>query len=444
MISLSGPTLIVLAALLTAGLLTGCFFCLMALRRERRQYFLLSVRDEQRQSEITRLEQTTDRLRAERNELIVENRDLTMKIGSLQTSLSDAKKQADERQALLESTRKQLEQDFQILAERIFTEKGRVLSQKHCVELKTLLHPVREQIGEFKKKVEDVYDRESRDRISLVNEIEHLKKLNMRMSEDAVNLTSALKGQSKTQGLWGEMILERLLEDSGLRRGHEFDTQVGLKDTNDQTRLPDVIVRLPGGREIIIDSKVSLKAFEQASRAEDPKVRDQHLRDHLDSLKKHIKNLAAKEYHLLQGMNSPDFVLLFIPTEGAFQAAVTREPELLTRAMRKKIILTSPSTLLAVLRIVHHMWRQEEQGRNSLAIAKQAGNIYDKVIGFVEAFEEIGSRLDQTCDAWQVARKRLTSGKGNLISRTETLRKLGVQSNKTMPSSLSTSTDQEE
>jgi len=432
----SNTTLLILAGLALAGLALTCFYSISALRRARRRLLLCSAREEQQQNELAMLEQTATRLRSERSALQDENRDLTGQLAALQTALAAAEKQADTGRTLLEATRKQLESDFQILADRIFTEKGQILSQKHQTALETLLNPVREQLGEFKKKVEDVYDRESRDRISLVKEIEHLKTLNQQIGKDAVNLTNALKGQNKVQGLWGEMILERLLEDSGLQRGHEFDTQVGLKDKNGRTRLPDVIIHLPKGRDIIIDAKVSLAAFEQASRAETPEERQHYLQDHLDSLKKHIHSLAGKEYHLLPGVNCPDFVLLFMPTEGAFQTAVSREPELLTEAMRKKIILASPSTLLAILRTINHMWRQEEQNRNSLAIAKQAGNLYDKFIGFVEALEEVGGRLNQTVEAWQLARKRLTSGKGNLISRAEALRKLGVQNTKRLPSSV--------
>ncbi len=432
----SNTTLLILAGLAVTGLAWACFYSVASLRRARRRLLLCSARAEQQQNELTMLEHTVTRLRHERTVLQDENRDLASRLAALQTALTAAEKQADTGRTLLEATRKQLESDFQILADRIFTEKGQILSQKHQAALAALLNPVREQLGEFKKKVEDVYDRESRDRISLVKEIEHLKTLNLQISQDAVNLTNALKGRNKTQGLWGEMILERLLEDSGLHRGHEFDTQVGLKDKNGRTRLPDVIIHLPRGRDIIIDAKVSLAAFEQASRTENHEKRQQYLREHLDSLKKHIHSLAGKEYHRLPGVNCPDFVLLFMPTEGAFQTAVSQEPGLLTEAMRKKIILASPSTLLAILRIINHMWRQEEQNHNSLAIAKQAGNLYDKFIGFVEAFEEVGGRLNQTVDAWQLARKRLTSGKGNLISRAEALKKLGVPNSKDLPSSM--------
>ncbi|HER63324.1 MAG TPA: DNA recombination protein RmuC, partial [Desulfobacteraceae bacterium] len=241
---------------------------------------------------------------------------------------------------------------------------------------------------------------------------------------------------SKVQGLWGEMILEHLLENSGLKQGYEFEVQVPLRDKNGQSRMPDVLVRLPGDREVVIDAKVSLKAYEKMCRTDDRDEEKRFIQQHVDSIRQHIRGLADKEYHRLEGINSLDFTILFIPTEGAFQSAISSEPQLLTSAMQKKIILASPSTLLAILRTVHHLWRQEEQTRNSLAIAKQAGNLYDKFIGFLESFEDIGTRLQQTHSAWEVARTRLVSGRGNLVSRSETLKDLGVQSSKTLPSSI--------
>ncbi|HEJ83383.1 MAG TPA: DNA recombination protein RmuC [Desulfobacteraceae bacterium] len=380
--------------------------------------------------------QNCERLRNERNRRYEENNGLAVDLAALRTKLEEKNRQAAAADQLMAETRAEMEKNFQILAERIFTEKGTRITLQHQEELTRLLRPLREQMGEFKKKVEDVYDRETRDRVSLVKEIEHLKSLNLQISEDAVNLTRALKGQSKVQGLWGEMILEHLLENSGLKQGYEFEVQVPLRDKNGQSRMPDVLVRLPGDREVVIDAKVSLKAYEKMCRTDDRDEEKRFIQQHVDSIRQHIRGLADKEYHRLEGINSLDFTILFIPTEGAFQSAISSEPQLLTSAMQKKIILASPSTLLAILRTVHHLWRQEEQTRNSLAIAKQAGNLYDKFIGFLESFEEIGTRLQQTHSAWEVARTRLVSGRGNLVSRAETLKELGVQSSKTLPSSI--------
>jgi DNA recombination protein RmuC len=435
---LNNITLLALAFTLAGFLFLALLVSLSALRRERNNGILLGVRAEMHTGETATLTQTCDRLRAERHQLHEENRALTAELAVLQAMLEEKNNQVAARNELLESTRADMEKNFQILAERIFTEKGATLTRSHQEELARLLQPVREQLGDFKKKVEDVYDLETRDRVSLGKEIEHLKTLNQRISEDALNLTNALKGQSKVQGLWGEMILEHLLENSGLKAGHEFEVQVSLKDKNGQPRMPDVLVRLPRGREVIIDAKVSLKAYERMCRTDDRDEERRCTQQHIDSIRQHIRGLAAKQYHLLEGINSLDFIVLFVPTEGAFQTAVTTDPELLTTAMQKKIILASPSTLMAILRIIHHLWRQEDQTRNSLAIAKQAGNLYDKFIGFLESFEEIGVRLHQTRSAWEVARNRLVAGKGNLVSRAEGLKELGVQSNKTLPASIQT------
>ena len=264
------------------------------------------------------LEEACERLRTERGELSAANRDLITRASSLETALQEAHRQKEMHHTLLEGTRREMEKDFLILAEKIFSEKSKTVTTRHLEDLQNLLFPVREQLADFRKKVEDVYDRESRDRISLANEIEHLKKLNLQISEDAVNLTSALKGQSKVQGMWGEMVLERLLEACGLQRGREFDTQIMLNDAGGQSRFPDVLVRLPQGRTIVIDAKVSLKSFEKACRADNDPEHEHHLQAHLDSMKRHITGLAAKEYHLLDGLNCPDFVILFLPTEGLF------------------------------------------------------------------------------------------------------------------------------
>ena len=326
-----------------------------------------------------------------------------------------------------------MEDDFGNLSRKVLAEQGRVLRVQHTDGLETLLLPVRDQLDGFKKKVEDVYDRETRDRVSLIKEIEHLKNLNERISRDAVNLTQALQGTNKLQGQWGEMVLERLLEESGLRSGREFETQVSIRDEQGKLKQPDVIIHLPGKRDVIIDAKVSLNSYLEACRTGDADKQELHLKSHLASLQKHISGLSSKQYQQLPGLTTVDFVLLFIPVEGAFQAAVTGKPDLLSQAMRRRVVIAGPSTLLAILRTIHHMWRLDEQGRNGLVIAKEAGNLYDKFVGFVEAFTEVGIRLDQAKQSWQMAEKRLATGKGNLISRAASLKKLGVQPGKELP-----------
>lgn len=419
-----------------AFLIVLCF--LLAFNRSQRRQWTLALRLERLQEQSRSYDTETQRLRAERNELARECRKLDANNASLQTACNAMQQQIQERNALLNETRKQIEQDFQFLAGKIINEKGELLSRQHESALTLLLRPFHDQLLEFKKKVEEVYDRDSRDRVSMTKEIEHLKQLNRQVSADAANLTEALRGGNKLQGQWGEMILTRLLEASGLRSGTEFAVQVSLK-THDGTILqPDVLVYLPENRTVIIDAKVSLKAFTEAHNTRDDAHKQQQVKLHLDSIKRQINLLAGKQYQQLTGAGSLDFVLLFIPIEGAFQLAVEIEPEILTSAMQRKVILASPSTLLAILRTVHHLWRMDEQNRNSLVIAKQAGNLYDKFVGFAESFEEIGLRLNQTQQAWHTARNRLSTGQGNLIARTESLKNLGVQSNKQLPDSLKT------
>lgn len=417
---------------------TSWLITLLKLGREKRHILLQSFRLKQQLKDQEYQHETIQRLRSERTALLVENKELCAQVASLQTSLTEAGKQADNFQMLLNSTQEQMNQKFQLMAEKIFTEKNQALTIQSSSGLETILKPVREQIADFKKKIEDVYDRESRDRISLSKEIEHLKTLNERISDDAVNLTNALKGRNKLQGFWGEMILEKLLEDSGLRAGHEYIVQKGLKDEHGKEFRPDVIIQLPGERHIIVDSKVSIIAFERACKTDDPTQREQLLNHHLDSIKKHTQDLSGKNYHRLNGIKSPDFVLLFMPVESAFQAALATDPTLTTWMGRKKVVLASPSTLLAILRTINHIWRQDEQSRNGLLIAQQAGSLYDKVIGFLEVFEEIGLRLDQSYKSWKTAKNRLMSGRGNIISKAEALKKLGVQTEKTIPKNLST------
>jgi DNA recombination protein RmuC len=284
--------------------------------------------------------------------------------------------------------------------------------------------------------VEDVYDKESKDRVSLLNEIIHLKTLNERISEDAVNLTNALKGQSKTRGSWGEMILERVLEESGLQKGREYEVQTMYASEEGQRRHPDVIVHLPEGKDIVIDSKVSLTAYEKYCTAGTEETRDKRLKEHIISIRTHIKSLSEKRYEDLEGIRTLDFVLMFLPIEGAFWTAIESEQGLFNEAFDKNIMLVSPSTLLATLRIINNIWRYEDQNKNALIIAKKAGDLYDKFVGFIEALDDVGQKIDKARESYQTARNRLTDGRGNLIKRSEELRQLGVKAQKELPAEL--------
>jgi DNA recombination protein RmuC len=326
--------------------------------------------------------------------------------------------------------RHQQEEQVELLAHKVLLEQGRVMREQHSEGLSQLLGPMREQLADFKKRVEENHTQDLRDRITLLKEIELLRSLNEGLSREAAELTTALQGSSKMQGVWGEMILERILEESGLRPGKEFATQVSHRDEQGKLKQPDVLLYLPENRVVIIDSKVSLKSYLAACRSTDAKEQGEHVKQHLLSIQKHISSLSSKQYQNLPGLTSLDFVLLFMPVEGAFQMAVSTKPELLSEALQRRVVLTSPSTLFAILRTIHHLWRIDEQNRNSETIAQEAGKLYDKLVGFMEAFTEIGTRLDQAQQSWNLADKRLRSGQGNLLQRAENLKGLGVQSSK--------------
>ncbi len=385
----------------------------------------------------------------EKRQKEVQIESLQSSIASLKAGLAEAeanreqeKKQFQEKIVLLNDARDRLKEEFENLANRIFEEKSKTFSQINRENMDGIVKPLREQLGDFRKKVEDVYDRESRDRVSLYNEISHLKDLNRQISQDAVNLTNALKGDSKTQGTWGEVILERVLEESGLVKGREYDAQVNLKDADGRRYQPDIVVHLPDKKDVIIDAKVSLKAWEQYCSAETEQDREKAFRAHLDSIRLHIKGLSAKQYEELEAVRSLDFILMFIPIEPAFTAALESDRGLFAEAFGKNIMVVSPTTLLITLRTIQNIWRYEYQNQNAEEIAKRAGELYDKFVGFVDALTDVGKQLEKAGDAYETAVGRLSTGKGNLIRRAEALKELGVQSKKNLSTELVERADQ--
>jgi DNA recombination protein RmuC len=357
-------------------------------------------------------------------------------LARLQERLEQESRTAEEKLELLKGARKELGEEFNNLANRIFDEKSKRLLETNRDTLKTTLDPLKTQIKDFRKKVEDVYDKESRDRVSLMHELGNLKELNQRMSEDAVNLTRALKGDKKAQGNWGEVVLERVLEESGLRKGHEYETQFSAVSEDGQRRQPDVVVRLPEGKDIIIDSKVSLVDYERYVTADDELEKQQALAAHVAAIKQHIAGLSIKEYEKLEGLRSLDFVLLFIPIESAFMAAFDSDPSMFRTAYDKQIIVVGPTTLLATLRTVQTIWRYEHQNRNAERIASQAGKIHDQFALVLESLQEVGKHLDKAQDAWGKTRERLRSGRGNLVKRVQDLEKMGARTKKQLPAGM--------
>lgn len=373
------------------------------------------------------LEYTTQR---DNNQLLREQ------AAELKTTLEYEKKQTSEKLVLLENAKERMSTEFKNIANEIFENKQKVFSERSREQLDGLLKPLSERIKDFEKKVDETYDKESKERFSLAKEVKNLQRLNARISQDAINLTNALKGQSKTQGTWGEIILERVLEKSGLEKGREYEVQVSLKNEDGRRLQPDVIVHLPGGKHVIIDSKVSLTAYERYCSVDDEAEKNRELNLHIQSLRSHIKGLGDKDYQKIESVKSLDFVLLFIPIEAAFSLAVQHDGDLFGEAFDKNIVLVAPSTLLATLRTIQNIWRYEQQNRNAQKIATTAGRLYDKFVNFVQDVEEIGSRIDAAQKAYDKAHNKLVSGRGNLINRAEGMRELGVKVSKSLPQHL--------
>ena len=362
--------------------------------------------------------------------------ELTTANGVLEQRLTGQQVQHEGQLKLMQDAKQTFGQEFENLANRIFEDKQTKFAQQNKEALEVTLSPLRRDIGDFRKQVESAYDKENADRNKLVGQISELQKQTLQISADAVSLANALRGDNKAQGNWGEFVLEKLLEDSGLTNGREYDTQVALKDDTGKRRNPDVIIHLPEGRDIVIDAKVSLVDYERYFHASDEDKKQQCLRQHLLSMRAHVKGLSGKDYESLGGVNSLDFVLIFVPIESAFMLALDHDPEMMRDAYDRGIILVSPSTLMVTLRTIKNLWRYADQNRNAQLIADKAGALYDQFVSYVEALDEVGKHLDKSKDAWENARKRLTSGRGNLVRRTEELKKLGAKTKKNLPDDL--------
>ncbi len=359
-----------------------------------------------------------------------------VKIAELQTLLEDERKLTHEKIALLEKAEENMTTAFENISTRIIEEKSKKFTEQNKQNIGEILNPLREQLGDFRKKIEDVYDKETRDRVSLFNEITSLKSLNEQMSKDAINLTRALKGESKTRGNWGEVILQRVLEDSGLKNGREYEAQESYRDEHGKLFYPDVVVHLPDNKDVVIDSKISLNAYEKFCSSEDSEEQKQALTEHLNAIRTHVSDLEDKNYDELVKINSLDMVLMFVPIEPALMLAFEQDKNLYHDAFKRGIILVSPTTLHMTLRIIHNMWRYEYQNKNAQEIAKRAGDMYDKFVGFVDALEDVGDKLDKAQSAYQTAHNRLVDGKGNLVGRAEAIRKLGLQTNKKLDKAI--------
>lgn len=350
--------------------------------------------------------------------------------------LNAERRQAQDKIELLQQAREALSDQFKALAAEILEEKSRRFAEQNQASLGALLDPLRTRLQEFQGKVEEVYVQEGKDRSALAEQVRQLMELNRALGQDAKNLTRALKGSVKAQGNWGELVLERVLEASGLRKGAEYHTQESHTRADGSRAQPDVVIHLPEDRHLVVDAKVSLTAYEGYVVAEDDAERQLAIRRHLDSVRAHIKGLAERNYQQLYGLGSLDFVLMFVPIEPAFMLAVTHDDSLFMDAWQKNVLLVSPSTLLFVVRTVAHLWRQEAQNRNAQEIARRGAELYDKLAGFVDDLDTVGTRLAQAQKSFDAAYGKFTRGRGNLIRQAEMLRELGVKPAKTLATGL--------
>lgn len=353
------------------------------------------------------------------------------KNSSLEEKLTFMKNSFEEKLALLEESKKQMKLEFENLANRLFDEN----SKKSNTNLDHVLKPFKEQLEGFGKRVNDIYNDETKQRSSLLTEIKTLKDLNNQISSDALNLTKALKGENKTQGDWGEMILSKILEQTGLREGIEYSTQGSYTNEEGKRLRPDVIVHLPQEKDIVIDSKVSLVSYTNYIEAQSDDEKLRHTKELTKSIHAHIKGLSVKKYEDIKDVNSLDFVLLFIPLEGAFMLSASHDNNLFKIAFEHNIMLVSPSTLFVTLRTIENIWRYEHQNENALLISKKAADLYDKFAGFVKDIEDIGTNLTRTSKAYESAVNKLSSGKGNLLRRSEEFIELGVKAKKKIETS---------
>jgi len=355
---------------------------------------------------------------------------------SLRVRLELEEKQFEEKLTLLNESRDELGSAFKNIANEIFEDRSKKFASANKESLSAILSPLEEKIQTFEKRVEETYINESKERFALTNQIENLQKLNARISEDAVNLTNALTADNKVQGTWGEMALEKILDISGLVKGREYDIQVSLKEEGGGRAQPDVVVHLPESRDIIIDSKVSLKAWVSYCGAETASIKAEASKSLVESVRNHVKLLSNKDYQNLEGVNSLDYVFLFMPIEAAYAKAIQEDKDLFQFAFDRNIIFVVPTTLLTTLKTVQNLWRLAQQNQNANEIAKRAGALYDKFVAFVGDLDDVGQRIESTRVSFDRARSKLATGKGNLIRRAETLKELGAKTSKKQSSEL--------
>lgn len=376
---------------------------------------------EDKNFQLNELKQELNNERDKSYNYIEEIKNYRSQISMLETQLKEQKTAMQDKLELLQNSEAKLKTEFENLANKIFEDNSKKLNERNQESLNTVLNPVREQLKDFKQKVEDVYDKESTARGALQNELKTLKELNQKMSIEAHNLTNALRSSTKQQGIWGEMVLENVLEKSGLREGLEYIREKHTTDNEGKAYRPDVVVKLPDNRDIIIDAKTSLFAYNDYMAA-DEEHKQSHLKAHVRSIREHIKGLANKSYENLKGINSLDFIFMFIPIEGALLLALESDMNLYDEAFKQKIILVSPTTLLVALRAVENTWRYEKQAQSITDIYSRAEELYKKFVGFVDDLEKVGKSINDANKSYENAFNKLKMGRGNLIGQVEKLK----------------------
>lgn len=432
--------LLILLLGLGIGLIIGRLLAKMNASKE----FTAFQREQSRLEErINQLHQNNQQLTKDKGELQDEikfiqreKEQLITKNTSLEEQLKNLREKLEENKTEIENLQEKFTKEFENLANKILDEKATKFTNQNKENIKNILEPLEKKIQSFEKKVTDSDEKRAGFQSALKTQLENLKQMNQQMSKETINLTKALKGDSKSQGNWGELVLERVLEKSGLEKDREYFVQQSFVQDGGRRVLPDVVIHLPDSKKMIIDSKVSLTAYEQYINEEDENIRGSHLKEHLNSLKRHIEQLSAKKYEDLYEIESPDFVLLFVPIETAFSVATNEDSSIYNRAFEKNIVIVTPSTLLATLRTIDTMWTNEKQQRNAIEIARQAGALYDKFNGLLQDLIAVGKRIDDSKKEYSNAMNKLVEGRGNLIVSVEKLKKMGAKAKKALPENI--------
>ncbi len=385
---------------------------------------------------LGKYEQQKNALEQQLEQLRQQNGQQNSTITKLQTEFEQEQKTSAEKLAFLDEAKTKLSNEFKVLANQIFDAKQGQMTESGKIALDSIIKPMQKDMSEFRARIEQVHKDDTEARISLAHHLKDLKTLNQQMSQDALNLTLALKGDSKAQGNWGEMILEKLLESSGLREGYEFEREKSFANDEGKRQRPDVIINMPGDKQVIIDAKVSLTDYERAISSQDDIVKQQFIRAHVKSMQQHIQTLASKRYDHLEGVHSPDYVLMFMPIEGAYLMAIEADSSIFESAFDKRIAVVTPSTLYATLKLIEQLWRYERQSENVAKLTKQAGNLHDKFVVFIKSFEDIEIHLSRAKKSYDSALGQLRDGRGNLVNQVKTLADLSGKAKKEIPAHL--------